>query len=47
VVSGLKSSTLISACLLLIALGLACLVHREPHAREHARNGARPAGISD
>ncbi|MEM5340785.1 MFS transporter [Paraburkholderia azotifigens] len=48
VVAGLKSSTLISSCILLCALGLACLVHREAHApdasNQRARDGrARPA----
>jgi DHA2 family methylenomycin A resistance protein-like MFS transporter len=49
VVAGLRSSTLISSCILLCALGLACLVHPEPHARDRARagrNGARPANAS-
>ncbi|BFG75937.1 MFS transporter [Paraburkholderia terrae] len=49
VVAGLRSSTLISSCILLCALGLACLVHPEPHAHDRARagrNGARAANAS-
>ncbi|SDH27092.1 MFS transporter, DHA2 family, methylenomycin A resistance protein [Paraburkholderia steynii] len=49
VVAGLRSSTLISSCILLCALGLACLVHPEPHARDRARagrNGVRAANAS-
>ncbi|MBN3758712.1 MFS transporter, partial [Paraburkholderia sp. Tr-20389] len=53
VVAGLHSSTLISSCILLCALGLACLVHPEAHAQDssdhHARNGrngTRPASAS-
>ncbi|AMV46205.1 MFS transporter [Paraburkholderia caribensis] len=50
VVAGLRSSTLISSCILLCALGLACLVHPEPHAHDRARaarNAARPANASE
>jgi DHA2 family methylenomycin A resistance protein-like MFS transporter len=50
IVSGLKASTLISACLLLIALVLACLVHPQPHAHGQKRNraaGARPASANE
>ncbi|MEM5387262.1 MFS transporter [Paraburkholderia phymatum] len=52
IVSGLKASTLISACLLLIALVLACLVHPQPHAHAHGRQrsaagGARPASANE
>jgi DHA2 family methylenomycin A resistance protein-like MFS transporter len=49
VVAGLKASTLISSCLLRVALGLACLVHPQAHARKPAReggNGARSANAS-
>ncbi|WP_338937778.1 MFS transporter [Paraburkholderia sp. 22B1P] len=49
VVAGLRSSTLISSGILLCALGLACLVHPEPHAHDRARggrHGARPANAS-
>ncbi|MEM5437631.1 MFS transporter [Paraburkholderia diazotrophica] len=52
IVGGLKASTLISACLLLIALVLACLVHPQPHAHAHGRPrdaaaGARPASANE
>ncbi|WP_087736973.1 MFS transporter [Paraburkholderia piptadeniae] len=50
IVTGLKASTLISACLLLIALVLACLVHPQPHAHGRPRNaaaGARPASANE
>jgi len=49
IVEGLKASTLISACLLVVALVLACLVHPEPHARGAKRKGsshARPANAN-
>lgn len=41
VVVGLQLSTLISSCILLCALGLACLVHPEPHARNGSDDKAR------
>ena len=52
VVAGLKSSTLISSCILLCALGLACLVHPEAHAHDasnrRTRDGrTRPASASE
>ncbi|MBP0589323.1 MFS transporter [Paraburkholderia sp. LEh10] len=49
IVAGLKASTLISSCLLLIALALACLVHPEPHAHRRTREGRacnRPSSAS-
>jgi DHA2 family methylenomycin A resistance protein-like MFS transporter len=46
VVTGLKTSTLISSCILLCALGLACLVHPEPQAR-NASNARSRKGHKD
>ncbi|MEP9328546.1 MFS transporter [Paraburkholderia phymatum] len=46
VVAALHASTLISACILLCALGLACLVHPQAHAHdasEHSAGNARNA----
>jgi DHA2 family methylenomycin A resistance protein-like MFS transporter len=43
VVAGLEASTLISACILLCALALACLVRRDPHARDSSNDRLRDA----